>query len=258
MLTAISRMFVVAMYEIPFPELDPVLNPFFPGDHGLMSPYAGSHFEDIAPGSSDPPSMKYAALGLIQPVASVLISVQHVSQLVPTHEAYSSASRSLVILTRLCTLLSHLLSLLPVQRLLSGECAEVKLTISMSECTRLAIFLHVFTPWRGLPPDGTLAINHLLHKLIDSVKELLACPKMKMNVLVLWIFAVGAISSSGMPERRWFVSHLREITDEMAIETWKDMKASVSQGIWHERLCERPYRVLWEEIVASRKMLEFA
>lgn len=77
----------------------------------------------------------------------------------------------------------------------------------------------------------------------------------RANVLILWIFAVGAITSFGLPERRWFVSHLREITDEMGMETWEDMKVCLRQGIWHEKLCEGPYRALWDAIVASKMIL---
>jgi len=81
---------------------------------------------------------------------------------------------------------------------------------------------------------------------------------MKKNILVLWIFAVGGVASIGTPERKWFISHLREIAKEMEIESWEGMKACVSQGIWHEALCERPYHLLWEDIEAGRKLLEFA
>jgi len=238
--------FAVTVYEVSYPELDPVLPPFFPGDHGLVSPYISSCFDDIAPGSSDPPSVKYASLGLHQ----------HVSQLVPTQNAYPNASTSLVILTRLCTLLSHLLSLPPILR--GCESIESQFSNLISECTRLAILLHVFTPWRGLPPDGTLAVSHLVHNLIDCLRDLLLNSMMKKNILVLWIFAVGGVASIGTPERKWFISHLREIAKEMEIESWEGMKACVSQGIWHEALCERPYHLLWEDIEAGRKLLEFA
>lgn len=68
-------MFVVAMHEIPYPPLDPVMLPFCSKDQGIASPLVGSKFEDIAPGTSDPPSLNYTQLGLCQSVATCLVSV---------------------------------------------------------------------------------------------------------------------------------------------------------------------------------------
>lgn len=116
--------------------------------------------------------------------------------------------------------------------------------------------LYIFAPWRGLPPDGQSSVNQLVRKLIASLEDLLINPLTTKNVLVLWIFSAGGVAATENPsERKWFVDHLREMTDEMGILEWKDMKAALMQGIWHEQLCKQPYPALWEEVVASRMSL---
>jgi Fungal specific transcription factor domain len=246
-------MFVVAIYEVPFPEIDPVLPPFFPGDHGLK---VISHFQDFGPTYEYPPPLDLVSLGLTPSIATILNSVQHVSQLVPAWHGYPTAATHLVMLTRMCTLLSHLLSLAPITGLSvpNPESEFSQISALVSESARFAILLHVFTAWRGLPPDGTLTINHLMHQLIACLKALLSITNYSNNCLLLWIVAVGGVSAFNMPERAWFVSHLAEMTEEMGIGNWEEMKAGVSRGIWHERLAGRSHQKLWEEVDAKRRV----
>lgn len=252
-------MFVVAIYEIPFPNIDPVLPPFFPRDHNLSysPPSIISHFQDIGPAHEEPTPLDLLLFGLTQPIATALNSVQHVSQLVPTHSTYPTAANSLTILTRLCTILSHLLSLPKVTQLAFPdlELEASRAAALMSESARFAILIHVFTPWRGLPPDGTLTMNHLLHEMICTLKVLHSIPNYTSNILLLWVFAVGGVAAFNMPERAWFVSHLADMTEEMGIESWEQMKACVSRCIWHERLLGKKHEKLWDEIVTKRRML---
>ncbi|PVH89119.1 hypothetical protein DL98DRAFT_96548 [Cadophora sp. DSE1049] len=276
--------FVVAMYEIPYPGFDNTLPPFAPHEYNLHIPIphepldVHSHFSDIDPsiGASrsvsasrstdinEKSNVDLLALGLAFPIAAVLTSIQHVSHLVPTNEAYPTAATSSVVLTRMCTLLSHLLSIrLHSQELQSHMVADAGTTefqpshsYLVSECTRLALLLHVFTPWRGLPPDVTLSMNILLHQLITSLQKLLQSLEFENNVLVLWIFAAGGVVAAGMPERKWFVGHLVEIVQQMGVndlETWKMYLKCI---VWHENLCGRNYRALWEEVDGKRKEFE--
>jgi hypothetical protein len=245
-------MFVVAHYEVPFPSLDP-LPPFFPSDHNLRhSPpqLVTSHFQDIDPSHSNLPPLDLVSLGVTQPIATILASVQHVSQLVPTFNSYPTAATNLIILTRMCTLLSHLLSIPSIKPISEDN----QHSTIISESSRFAILLHVFTPWRGLQPDGTLTINHLLHQLIYSLRSLSSDTT---NDLLLWIFAVGGVASANMPERVWFVRHLEEMAREMGIEGWEKMKVCVNRGgIWHERLYGKTMKGLWDEIVMQRRILD--
>lgn len=251
-----DRMFVVAHYEVRFPSLDPVLPPFFPSDHNLRHSPAQlvtSHFQDIGPSHSDPKPLDHVSLGVTQSITTILTSVQHISQLVPTFDSYPTANTNLVILTRMCTLLSHLLSLPPILQ----TSDEDRHSALISESARFAILLHVFTPWRGLQPDGTLTINHLLHRLIAYLRALHSNSINTNNDLLLWIFAVGGIASADMPERVWFVGHLAEMTRDMRIEKWEEMKVCVNRGgIWHQRLYGRAVKELWDEIVMQRSILD--
>ncbi|EPE27424.1 Zn2/Cys6 DNA-binding protein [Glarea lozoyensis ATCC 20868] len=223
-------MFVVSMYESEYPPLDPEL-PLYLGSI--------SQFEDIAPLHDQ--SIDLTAMGLGEPVASVLISIQHVSQLVPSSTAYPTAATSLTILSRTCALLSHLLSIPPQASFIS-------------EAARFATLLHVFAPWRGLPPDGTLAINRLLHSLISTLRKIVA-ENTPCNTLLLWIFAVGGVTADGLPERVWFVSHLVRNVENLELKTWEEAKDHIRRVIWHEALCERTHYKLWQEVELRRDEL---
>ena len=247
----------MAIYEVPFPEVDPVLPPFFPSDHGLQ---VVSHFQDLGPAYEHPPPLYLVSLGLTPPIATILNSVQHVSQLVPKWNSYPTAATHLVMLTRMCTLLSHLLSLPPITALSfpNPESSASQISALVSESARFAICLHVITAWRGLPPDGTLTINHLMHQLIASLIVLMSTQGYSYNIILLWIVAVGGVSALNMPERGWFVSHLADMTEQTGIENWADMKACISRGIWHERLVGKSHKKLWDVVEAKRKTFAMA
>lgn len=245
--------FAVALYELPYPNLDPILPHFFPDCHDLALPVT-SVFRDFGQVHTEPLPLDLVDLGVDPLVAVIANSIQHVSQLVPTNAAYPTALTSMVILTRMCTLLSHLLSL-PRTRLLSNTETHLPYSDLITESVRYATLLHVITPWRGLPPDGTLTINHLLHQLMETLKDLLLSWTSGSKTLLLWILSVSGVSAAQTAERAWFVSHIVELTDEMQISTWEDMKSYICRVIWHELLCAKSHRKLWEEVTSKRKEL---
>jgi hypothetical protein len=55
----------------------------------------------------------------------------------------------------------------------------------ITEGARFASLQDILTPWRGLPPDGTIAINHILHKLIASLISVASSGTDVNNGLVL-------------------------------------------------------------------------
>jgi hypothetical protein len=244
----VHRVFVVAIYEITFPPLDPILPPFFPSQHNLVT-----SFSDLSTKAPTPAFISATLTHISNPIYQVLISVQHVSQLVPSSNSYPTASTSLVILTRMMTLLSHLMSLPHLTDL--DEYSRL-----ISESARYAVLLHVFTPWKGLPPDGTLAINHLMHRLISFILPLLDIPypdsrpqeREQSSILLFWIVAVGGVASKGSPERKWFVGKLRDMCDAMDVKIWEDWKQIVSQVVWHEILCTPLHKKLWSEVSELR------
>lgn len=209
-----------------------------------------SHFQEFGPQYESLQALEFQLLGVDQNIASVVNSVQHVSQLVPTH-SYPTAATSLAILTRMCNLLSYLLSIQPVLNDSQEGIANL-----ISESMRLSTLLHVFTPWRGLSPDGSITINHLLHQLISNLKPMLSAPNWSPNLIMLWMFCTGAVAADKLPERGWFVGHLAEMTEDMEIDTWERMKPFVSKVIWHERLNTGPYTKLWLEIAQKRNESE--
>ncbi|KAM3085842.1 hypothetical protein ACMFMG_002900 [Clarireedia jacksonii] len=247
--------FTVAVYELPYPCFDPILPEFYPSDHNLSlieNARIHSYFHDVAPDLHNPTSitMHTSDFGLIEPIATARYSIQHISHLVPKHSSYPTASTSLVILTRICTILSHLLSLARIAPLPASADSQSL----MAEATRLAILLHIFIPWRGLPPDVTLTINHILHQLIANLRLLLSESSPAFDrVLMLWVLSVGGVAADGVPERGWFVSHLADQTNDLGIQSWKEMKGNISSVVWHETLCEDVHRRLWEEVVRKRE-----
>ena len=157
----------------------------------------------------------------------------------------------------MCTLLSHLLSLpqmVPSDQSLLDPMMSPAL---ISECTRYAILLHVFSPWKWLPPDGTLTINYLLHRLIDCLQTILRLSGLQFNNdLMLWILATGGVAALNLPERIWFVSHIRDMTEAVEIETWDQMKSRLRRIIWHEILCSRSHERLWLEVSQMKKSVD--
>jgi hypothetical protein len=249
------------VYELPYPCFDTVLPEFYPSDHNLSlleNAPVYSHFQDFAPDLNNPTlaTMQASDFDLAEPIATARYSIQHVSHLVPKHSAYSTASTSLAVLTRICTILSHLQSIAPTAPLPTSTDSQTLMT----ESTRLALLLHIFIPWRGHPPDGTLTVNHILHQLIATLKLLLSESTPKFDrVLMLWVLSVGGVAADGSPERRWFVSHLVDLTEDLGIQCWKEMKGNISSVVWHEILCEHVHRRFWEEVKKKRdESLELA
>jgi len=133
----------------------------------------------------------------------------------------------------------------------------------LSESTRYATLLHVFAPWRGLPPDATLAISHLLHRLISFLQPLLVLQledqramegemQSEISTLIFWIVAVGGIAAKGAPERKWFAGRLKDMCDELGVKVWNDWQEIVQRAIWHDILCKPLHKQLWNEVQLLR------
>jgi hypothetical protein len=187
-------------------------------------------------------------LGVNDTVASIIFDVKYFSQRFIPHTDYVSADECLSALTFVCNTLQHVLSM-PFLPSTSGT-AE-----SISEACRIAVALHVMTPWRGLRPDPILVINDLLHRLKACLGTIIASSR--SNELLLWLLFTGGVSALGTPERAWFEKHLVTVVVDLGLDRWEDVRGCLMKVIWHEILCERSYRKLWEEVKAWKEDLDW-
>ncbi|PQE29651.1 C6 transcription factor protein [Rutstroemia sp. NJR-2017a BBW] len=239
--------FTVAMYELPYPCFDPTLPEFYPADHNLSlveNARIYSHFQDFAPDLNNPTlaSMQASDFNLTEPIAIARYSIQHVSHLVPKHSTYPTASTSLVILTRICTILAVRTS----ARIYRSTNPDDRKHTSCASPSHLHTLAWTSTRWHS---------NHQPHPPPTHRQSETPPNRNPPNfdrVLMLWILSVGGVAADGSPERRWFVSHLGDLTEDLGIQCWKEMKGNISSVVWHEILCENIHRRLWEEVKRKR------
>jgi len=124
----------------------------------------------------------------------------------------------------------------------------------MAEACRLAVALHVMTPWRGLRPDPILAIHDLLHRFKACLGPVIASGP--SNELILWLLFTGGVSALGAPERPWFVKYFVAAVGDLGLNQWEEVRSCLMKVIWHEILCERSYRKLWEEVKSWKEDLD--
>jgi hypothetical protein len=196
---------------------------------------------------SPTPRLDLEAFGVNSTIASIIYDVKYLSQRFIRHTDYASVDECLSALTYVCNTLQRVLSmpLLP-----STSCPAT----SISEACRFAVALHVMTPWRGLRPDPTPVINDLVHRLKACLGPIIASSP--PSELLLWLLFTGGVSALGTPERSWFVKHLVSVAGDLGLERWEDVRDVLKKVIWHEILCERSYRRLWEEVRAWKEDLD--
>lgn len=193
------------------------------------------------------PQLDLVAFGVNPHIASIIYDVKYLSQRFIRHTDYAAAEECLSALTFVCNTLQRVLSI-PFRPSTSDPAA------SMSEAARFAVALHIMTPWRGLRPDPALVIHDLLHRLKGCLGPILASAP--PNELVLWLLFTGGVSALGTPERPWFAKHLVTVVGDLALRQWEEVRGCLMKVIWHEILCERTYRKLWEEVKAWKDDLD--
>lgn len=117
----------------------------------------------------------------------------------------------------------------------------------LTECCRYATAIFIFFGFVNHFPDPTLLINTILHKLKDSLSDVLPCSPAE-NVLVLWLLMIGGAASWKLPaERAWFLSFMIDTATELELNSWDKVKDSMRRVMWIEGMNESPFMQLWED-----------
>lgn len=123
----------------------------------------------------------------------------------------------------------------------------------IQECCRLAALLYANTVFREIPP-----VSVCLTSLPDQLKRALmrtrlgSCWEEHAKVL-LWVLYLTASVVVTRPVREWFVSLLGEVSGRLGVQDWPGHKGILEQFLWCQRVCEKPYRIMWAEMVALNK-----
>jgi hypothetical protein len=86
---------------------------------------------------------------------------------------------------------------------------------------------------------------------LQSVLELADLWKWSIDVRsrekLVWAVGFGAVSSSGTPERPWFVRLFRDLCYTLELQRWESVEVIFKTVLWHDELDDEGIR-LWEEM----------
>jgi hypothetical protein len=186
------------------------------------------------------------SLGVEKPIAGIIHDIRIISKRVTTHLAYNSVEESLSLLIYVCSSL---------HTALTYECKATagSSTAIITNLCRYAVALHLLTPWKGLKPNSSFAVNIIAHKMKTSLAQIVI--QTPSDDLLLWLLFTGGVAVIGMPEREWFVGHLVKAIDDRGIKQWDKMQKCLEKLIWHQRLNAETHEMLWNE--AKGKKNEF-
>lgn len=100
-----------------------------------------------------------------------------------------------------------------------------------------------------LPPRA--APLHLLARMLQVELEgiLQQGTHQFVSKTLLWGVVVGGVAASGIDERAWYVSSLRDMATLMGLSSWHQVKITLDQILWLGSACDSAGRALWEEAV---------
>lgn len=179
-----------------------------------------------------------AAFGLDFTTASTLHEVQQASRLYVWSLEHDSPHDSIKILSQVCVMLQKLLHISRAPMVDVSDVAGLSASCRLAGCLQCVyrpilshdddreltvISCSLFTPISAYFPSPTLLLNLLVRDLKASLTLLIRATGTNSHLL-LWLLAVGGVTAHSMPERTWFVGHLAVVVNDLAIETWEDMR----------------------------------
>lgn len=180
--------------------------------------------------------------------STTLHEVQRISRHYTASAHYSSPQEAICVLTQLCSILERLLQL--------GQMTSDQLTMpGLAQSCRLAAALHIFMPLSGFFPSPYLMIAGLVRDLKLSLTRLIQTGRAPPDLL-LWLLAVGGVSSHSMPERLWYVGHLAVVATDLGVSSWADMRAYLIHLAMHTNWCEISFQKLWLDVMQKLDWLD--
>ena len=94
------------------------------------------------------------------------------------------------------------------------------------------------------------------HQLAHDVRTLLLDPSIQASWadasdLILWVTVMGAIASTGGPDRPWYRTILDELTRRLEVDSWPGMRERLGMFLWYEYTNDSDGLKLWTEIEES-------
>jgi hypothetical protein len=122
-----------------------------------------------------------------------------------------------------------LMSLKTKQELYDNDSVVIE---PLYECCRLAVIVYSFLVIFPIPPvAGPFeALAQQLGAEFTTVN--LHDQNLSTSKLLLWVLMMGAIAAIGLPERRWFLSHIQTLSAHMGIAKWEEMKEILQLFLW--------------------------
>ena len=201
-------------------------------------------FWNAVQGDVEDPCIDFRAHGVNADHAEVMVNIRMLAKTYQTADDCTSPREYQDVLTFLTSTLQRLLTL-PLPQ--SPVTYEGRITTAC----RHALVVHVFGQWCGHDPDPHLMVSTAQHNLLTTLRPLME--HRLSNHLLLWLLAVGGTADLGQAERKWFVGQLADVTMDMAVTTWQEMRSKLRQVIWHDHQDEEQHRKLWEEVDTRRK-----
>ncbi|RAO71416.1 uncharacterized protein BHQ10_007428 [Talaromyces amestolkiae] len=98
-----------------------------------------------------------------------------------------------------------------------------------------------------LPPRA--APLHLLARKLKAELEVILqrAAHQFVSKTLLWGVVLGGVAASGIDERAWFVSTLRDIAPLMGLSSWHQVKTTLDQILWLGSACDSAGRALWDD-----------
>lgn len=184
---------------------------------------------------------------LDESTARVLLETQRLSQQYTSRYGDGSIEESMDTLTRSCIIIQHLLALdqFSVDRYPTA--------LLISSC-RIGFCLHVLTPASAYFPQPTLVLQSLIASLKSKLAPLVRT-RGKHDMTLMWLLAVGGITSHSMTEHGWFVRYLELLSADLGIQQWPSLRNELLKMISHNDFCDDSYKKLWAEVLQKRESL---
>jgi Fungal specific transcription factor domain len=85
------------------------------------------------------------------------------------------------------------------------------------------------------------------HDLLSILRQLMS--HRGSNQLLLWLLSVCGTGFLGRAQRKWVLSQLADVLEDLEIKSWEKMLENLQQVMWHNYQDEQQQRELWEEVI---------
>jgi hypothetical protein len=128
---------------------------------------------------------------------------------------------------------------------------ESGIAYTLYECCRLAALAYATATLIALPPST--GVPQQLISLIQSELNNVHFEKICLYQakFYIWVLFLAGIWAEGMPERPWFIKHLRYLLELENISRWRDLKVVLLSFLWMSPVCDEGGMTLWDDIASG-------